>query len=331
MGWRTLWVVISVASLAGCAASDPSAAPGDSGSGGASGGSSGQGGASTGGSGLGGAGSGVSCTGAFGAPRTLWIETQSAASSLSVTDDELEIYYIIRDVILDAGATLGEYVVKMRTRQTKSALFSDPVTLTQLSDVCAAEVGAGTFNLGGVDVSGDGLRLYFSCYDELADVGSVHLAERSDRNSAFTLNAGTFGSVSSSLDVTRGELTLLAVAGYANGGTPETVMHTRASTAEPFGTAIPVPGVPSEFHQPDLARDGLHLYGSMRDPVTAVNQLAVAVRTDPGAAFGPPAIDGLPFTTGSEDYTPAISADCRTLYFERLDGTTNRTMMYAVR
>jgi len=293
-------------------------------------------GASTGGSGaLAGSGSGGSsggagapastaCTNAFGTPTLLIPDTPNVIpESLSVTGDDLELFYVLRGPAGDA--------VVVRTRTDRNADFGDATELDpSLWSWCAAPADPG------LDVSDDGLRLYMTCIDTSqidANGGypssAIRVAERATRDAAFTLNPNDFGNANVSISVSRDELTAYW-SDYTTTTTPLPVFATRASLTEPFGAPMPVPGVVDSLLNPELADDDVHLFGALQ--IDGQDFHVYMFSRVQGGSFATPTAHDQVFpsspTTGSSEWTPTVSGDCNSLYFMRrteLSGTTTYT------
>lgn len=300
------------------AGSGGSAAP----SGGSSGSSSGGTGAGSGGSsGATGGSAGVpsgDCAAPFTTTRLAFTPDPNATpTSLSVTDDELELYY-------------AHPLVYVRRRAARTDAFGAESELTELSPVCS------TATDGSVDVTGDGLRLYFSCG---AGAGAVpiRLATRADRNSPFVVDSNTFGTVEASLSVSSDELTLFSV--INNGDSAQALIHTRATTSEPFGSGSPIPGINVPFRFPELSADGSTLFGSIA-PTPLIWRLARATRDPATGSFSAPTTDGLPVSPAvppeptsmlvQGDYTPTVPGGCGALYFLRSGRPNLNTVTFTV-
>lgn len=107
--------------------------------------------------------------------------------------------------------------------------------------------------------------------------------------------------------------------------------HRRASLTVPFGEAERLPIL---LRGPDPSNDGLWLFGTVPIAGTATvsYRLAAALRSDRAAPFGEPTTEGFPVPpAGFSDYTPTISADCRSLYFLRFGAETAFSVMLAQR
>jgi hypothetical protein len=251
--------------------------------------SGGTGGSSAGG-GSGGSSAGDSCRGAFAAPEVLFEASGSdIPNSLSITGDERELYYW-----LPAGVTL-------RARDDKASAFGDALSVPGLEGVCGDGDGRS------LDVSSDGLRLYFTCD---APSGPLRVAQRADRTAPFVLSAASVGMTGTSIALSGDELRAYAVAGPE---TPKPLMYERASTAMPFGTASPVPGIDGAFRHPEPSDDGMALFGGVVSTGT-LYRLAISMRSADG--YSAPSSDGLPEPEPTASHlTPTLSADCDSLYF----------------
>lgn len=294
----------------------PSSSGGTSGSGGAN-----AGGVATGGVATGGASAvAKSCTGPFATPQLVFTEaTPFAVNGVSVTGDELEIYYSQRA----RAAPYTELVVR-RARAGLDAAFGAEEPLPALANVCD------TGQRVNPDIAEDGLTLYVTCTVDVPtgqDEGfsPLKVAHRPDRQSAFTLDAQSAGGVFSSASLSPNELTAYTSGRFYN--TPPQ-LFTRGSKSEQFGPNEPVPGFVTALNSPDIASDGLTIFGSVR-PGVGAPQLVRATRTSPGGAFEAPVpLElGLLGTVGAPNITPACA-----LYFVFIaDGGVHDNDVYVAR
>lgn len=292
--------------------------------GGTSGTSAGVAGAGAAGAGAAGAGTDGTCTNTFGTPELIVADTPGVLRQcLTVTGDDLELYYEERR---DGAA----HVMVMK-RSDRNAAFG-----------AAAELDSSIWSWctpvedPSLDVSDDGLRLYLTCVDTDTPNGdggytssAIRVAERPTRAAAFSLNPTAYGIGNVSLSVSQDELTAFW-SDFSESVTPRSVMATRASKTEPFGSPVPIPGLQDNVRNPELANDALHLFGSVElsDKMYGV---VMFTRTSPSASFAPVteadlAVEHLvgtgddPNTStleGTSDYSPTLSGDCRSLYFMR--------------
>ncbi|HLV19343.1 MAG TPA: hypothetical protein VKZ49_00620 [Polyangiaceae bacterium] len=293
------------------------AAAASGGSGGSGAGSSGGTGGSTpasGGSGASG-GSSSGCEGEFGPAETILEATGFYIASPSVTGDQLELFYV-EEVI-----GVRQSTVKVLRRESGAEPFGAAETVQELS-VCAAYEGQT------LDVSGDGLRMYFTCHaDELA-TAPLRRAVRPDRSSPFVIDPEPLGSVGVSIDLSSDELTALSATDGA-GAAPR--MYTRASATEGFGAGQAIPGIDVGLINPELSGDGLSLLGALPGD-DYFYHLAIARRSAITEPFSGLTGEGLPTPPAAISYaSPALSTDCRSLYFVRIDASGNFTLHVAKR
>lgn len=205
----------------------------------------------------------------------------------SITEDELELFYS-----LDTGTGLASFVVTKR--ESVSAAFPAASPVPGVSG-CSTPFGT-------MDVSDDGLRLYYACWADSSAPVSVEFADRPDRASAFTPK-GTVAMLGGSPAIDSLELVLYSSG--LSGGAP--LMAERESPLDEFGEATEIPGLAtSTLVTPDASPDGLQLFGAQTGILGFVSRPNVDA---PFGAFTP--VPGLPDNSGA----PAISADCRSLYF----------------
>jgi hypothetical protein len=277
------------------------------------GGSGGSAGAGTGGSGgAAGAAPGAVCTNAFGKPTLLVPDTPGVIpESLSVTGDDLELFDVEKR---PDGAHL-----LVRARTDRSAAFGDATELdASLWSWCSAPADPN------LDVSDDGLRLYMTCIDTTTPdanggfpSGPIRVAERATRDAPFSLNPNDFGTGNVSISVSQDELTAFW-SDYTTTTNPLPVMATRTSRTEPFGAPMAIAGIVDTLRNPELANDGLHLFGSLQI-LNADFHLYMLTRGAKSAPFQSPTPQYQIFPStvggGSSEYTPTVSGDCNSLYF----------------
>ncbi len=283
---------------------------GTSGGAGASGtaGATGSGGSSSAGAGNGGTGATIDCEGDFGNPRPILTAPEDEVGSLSISADELELVYALGPGPENQGARSFFHSV----RPNKQAMFPAGDALPSLNVACGDDA---LYRSG--DLSADGLSYYFVCYASGdAAPTDLHVARRASRADPFAVDATTYGQVSSGPTVDSTELLLITSPTNAQTGAP--LAFTRADTSSPFSNGTALTGLES-LVTPDLSSDDRSLFGSSRTAST-LSSIQVATRSAPGGAFGAP-VALLTDTTGVLNYgSPAISADCRSLYFVSLSG-----------
>jgi hypothetical protein len=283
---------------------------------------SGTGGAATGGNSSRG-GSAALCEGTFGASQTLVNFETNVASSLSVTADELELFYV------DVRTSSNTHNISVLKRSSKSAAFSGPTVVSELQAVCAAE------DYPALDVSDDGLRMYFTC---LEGPTPLRLATRVSRSAAWVVAPDPIGTVGDSITVSGDELTAVGVRDLASNPRPDA--HTRATPEGSFGSASAVTGIDESFVNPDLSFDGRMLFGVLK-PSGAGARIAFVSLDDALDATAAPSTAGMPepppgsTASSVSDYTPTLTPDCRSIYFLRAavptTGNPQYTLEYAVR
>ncbi|HTQ02378.1 MAG TPA: hypothetical protein VMI54_00925, partial [Polyangiaceae bacterium] len=255
----------------------------------------------TAGASAGGAASTADCSGAFGSPQVLVAGAkQVILSSPTVPDDGLELFFVEHDLAQGGAPRI--------MRATQGAMFGDGAPVAELDSVCAST------DERGISLTGDGLRLYVDCYMGTSTFtpGLVHVARRASRNASFTIDSATYGTVGPQIDVTPDELTAFTSSEMNTTSPPR--QYSRSSASDPFAMGQAVPGLESvALGTPFLAADGLTLYGGV-DP-----DLVFASRPAPGEPFGAtsPVFSGTKSTVSYK--APELSADCRTLYFVRID------------
>jgi hypothetical protein len=281
---------------------------GGSDTGGTSGGGSsngGNGGNSTGGSETGGtSGTGGSddtdCSGAFGTPRTVLEIFDMQVSALTLSPDELELIYNADTL----GAT-GPGLYSAR-RASKTEMFSNPVGLPELDAACTSPL-----HTRSGDLSFDGLTFYFACYlSTQRQPMPLRVARRTSLDAPFVLDPEPLGELIAGPSVSRDELELFS----ALDDVP--VMRLgRDDISEPFGPAEPVAGFEMlALATPEIAANGRDIFVSQTTTGGSSYGIAKATRSGPSAAFGP--LEWvLPENPEEVFRSPAISNDCRSLYY----------------
>jgi hypothetical protein len=227
---------------------------------------------------------------------------------LSPTADELDLFYVHTDRSMPTPPK-----VVVRHRASKSAPFASPVELPELGTLCTASQSMF------LDASEDGLRLYFTCADDspMPTTVPLRVAHRSDKSSPFMLEAMSLGMVGRSIALGADELVAYA-SPFAMDAPSGDLAYTRSSTTASFGAGVSLTGISAMFRTPEPSHDGLLLFGTVA--MGSTSSLAVASRASVGANFSAPSMAGLPARPAGVDVdsSPAISADCRTLYFVRI-------------
>jgi hypothetical protein len=226
-------------------------------------------------------------------------------ASLSITEDELELFYV--DVL-----STEERLINVLSRSTKDAAF--PTTGTRVPEL---QAGCAPGDYPTIDVSNDGLRMYFACLDESSP---LRLATRASRSATWTVAPEPIGTVADSIGVSDDELTAVAVVDLS--GAPRPVLYQRASRSEPFGSAQEIPLITVSFRNPDLVGNR-HLFG-ITSITGELERLVVSTLTEASPlSYSAPTMEGLPApsaaaASSASDYTPTVTPDCRTIYFLRL-------------
>jgi hypothetical protein len=222
-------------------------------------------------------------------------------SGLTVSPDELELIY-------SAGAVDGvDQGFFHARRASKADVFSQPVALPELDAAC----GMSTLTRSG-DLTFDGLGFYFTCYDSQSpgSVAELLYARRPSLDAPFVEERIDYLIVDRGPSVSRDELELFAALGSAG----PTKRYVRTDATASFGNGEEVAGLESYIiATPEIAPDGRTLYAS-RSMSNTWYALVEATRSEPGAAFGPLTVL-LPEITNETFGSPAISNDCRSLYF----------------
>jgi hypothetical protein len=278
--------------------------------GGGAGASAGSGGGAAGGSQAGGASGTVDCKGTFGAEQVIVAAGSPILSSPTVPQDELELFFVRHDMSMSGGPTI------MRAqRSSRDATFGTPAQVTELASVCTSSQERG------ISITPDGLHLYVDCYTGISSFtpGPVKLAHRTARDAAFTIDSMTYGNVGPQIDVTPDELTAYTSSEMNNTSPPR--QYTRSKTTDAFANGGAIAGLESlAIGTPFLAADGLSLYGSQD-----VN-LVVTTRSAAGQPFGTPTTVFAGQSSAVSYKAPEVSADCRTIYYVRIDMSSGSSM-----
>ena len=307
----------SAASGGSGSAGKPAAGVGGSEAGGAD---SGAGGAGTGGSGAGGS-SGTSgaagtpvadCTGTFGEPALVMDGAGERLGGLTLRADELELIY--------EGAPMDDAAAhhfRRSMRPSKDDVFPPGEELRMLDEACLTptQVRSG-------ELSNDGLRFYFGCYQGLTDEPQpIRIARRTKLDAPFVLDSEEFGTSHTGLALDADELMIITSPAMKGG---PLFAQTRALTSDVFGPEITLVGLDGLI-TPDLSSDGQHLFASRYTDVNQ-NSLVAADRTGPltfSTALTIRELEDPVSVVGS----PTISADCRSLYYVSVTADREYSMM----
>ncbi len=241
----------------------------------------------------------LDCSGSFGEPELLFYDENERTESLAPTGDELELFYV------QSNADASVRRVAVRARTSASETFGDASFPQGLADVCGSD------RVDSVDISEDGLSLYVACIQQdLEEPATLRLAKRATRAEAFVVSAQSFGRVWHSISIGTDQLSLYAQPASANAP----VVSRRLSTSDPFPAAEAVE-IAGWLGNPDVNHSGLEIYGTVTNETTSLPQLVVAKRPATNLPFSEPTTAGLPEVSAA---SPAISADCQTLYFVRV-------------
>lgn len=259
------------------------------------------------------------CSGSFGEPELAFEDGELFANSLSPTGDELELFYFTYD------PNSASRQLARRARDTRAAAFGPRLDIPELANLCGSQ------DISSLEISDDGLRLYVSCAEEAAAMAvssTLYVAQRASRSAAFVPGEQTLGTVNLSIGIARDELTLYSVT-----DAPQLTVQERSSITEAFGSPTSVAGADVEFRTPEPSPDGLSLFGVVSDAASG-GRISVMTRASQTAPFASPTTEGMPTAPagqGAGDGSPAISADCRTLYFVRLPEVGSKWSVYVAR
>jgi len=314
---RLVLVVLAAAAASACGASGEDHSTGaagqggsttQGGSGGGSGelGDAGQSGSSTSGgsdnAGTGGSSGtgGVDCTGTFGDPTLVMDGAGMRIGGLTLGADELELIY--EDRPMDNTAA---HHFRRSLRTSTDEEFPPGDALDELDAACDEP----TWSRSG-ELTNDGLRLYFTCYEALeSEPQPIHIARRKTVDAPFVVDKATYGTSRSGLALDSDELMIVTSPAMEAG---PLFAHTRATTSDAFGDELNLIGLDG-LVTPDLSSDGRHLFASRYTKVNQ-NSLVTSERTGPttfSTALTIRQLGDQVLVVGS----PAISADCRSLYY----------------
>jgi hypothetical protein len=194
-------------------------------------------------------------------------------------------------------------------RSSRDASFGDAADVTELDSVCDAS------DERGISITPDGLRLFADCYMGTSTFtpGPVQLAKRATRDAMFTIDTTSYGTVGPQIDVTPDELTAFTSSETNSMSPPRE--YSRSSSDQPFANGQAIPGLESvDLGTPFLAADGLTLFGGMTN-----GDLVQVARPAAGMPFAAPSVIFAGQSNMLAFKAPEVSADCRTLYFVRID------------
>lgn len=247
----------------------------------------------------------LDCTGTFGAPEPI-LDDPASSNVPAITGDELELFYVHWDAPRE---------IVHSTRATRDVVFPAGEVLTDLSAFCpVVDPPEGPW----LDVSADGLRLYFTCGTG-SPAPRLFIAERVTRDGPFGVPV-EIGSVWRSISLSPDERTL-----YGNGQLDmrnAPMQAVRAARSDPFPieayAAVPFE-MPVALTAPDVSPDGLSIIGTSAE-------LVAYVRPTVGAPFGStPTV--LPIPGASRPTHAEHAHDCRSLYVARFPGASGEIVV----
>lgn len=252
------------------------------------------------------------CSGTFAEPEVVFEEIGWIAQALTPSADGLEFFYarLAVDPSLDDS---GTRLPSLRTRATVDSPFGEPVVLWTLTEACES-VRPGT-ELAALDLSHDGLRLYMGCSDFLSREGTsgpLLVFEREESGAPFERSPRVIGEVGISLGLTRDEL--MAFGTSLDPGLEGVLWYERDSIRESFSPAQ-LAGV--AMSNPEPAPDGQVLWGVVPVVGTSSSEVAFSAWNRGDRRYEAPVPAGFSPPTGASDVSPALTGDCRSLYFSR--------------
>lgn len=254
------------------------------------------------------------CSGSFTEPEVMFEDPGWIAQAIAPSASGLEFYYarLAMDPTLDDS---GTRLPTLRTRPTVDSDFGEPVILWELTTACdSARPGT---HLAALDLSYDGRRLYMGCSTFASTVGATGpllVVERQAVGASFELPAKVIGEMGISLGLTRDELT--AYGTTLDPTVDEILWYKRDSINDSFGPARVAAGAIPMFN-PEPSPDGRELWGVISIAGTSRRQVALSMWNERSQQYELPAEIGLSPPEGSSDASPALTGDCRSLYFSR--------------
>ena len=223
----------------------------------------------------------------------------------SLTGDMLELYFNRSNDIFVA------------TRASTADAWGTPLAVAELNSTAAETTP---------EVSSDGLTIYFaSARTPTLGGNDIWMATRASRSAAWGTPVHVTELSSAGADgapALAGPLAIAIDSDRAGTTMLDAYVATRATPGAAFGAPTAIAAINSADAEgnPMLTEDRLAVYFDSNR--TGDNELFVATRATPTAAFGPPAqITELASTSADSD--PWISPDGRTMYFtSNRDGTT---------
>jgi hypothetical protein len=260
------------------------------------------------------------CSGSFADPQVMFEDPGWISQALAPSANGLEFFYarLAVDRALDDS---GTRLPTLRTRATIDSNFSEPVILWELTTACESARSGTT--LAALDISRDGLRLYIGCSTFAHTAGSTGpllVLERPDLGASFELPAQVIGEMGISLGLTRDELT--AYGTTLDPSIKEVLWYKRDSIGDTFGPAEIAAGAVS-MSNPEPSPDGDELWGVVNITGTTRKQVARSLWNEPSQGYESPTTIELSPPEDSSDVSPALTGDCRSLYFSRYTVSSN--------
>ncbi len=254
------------------------------------------------------------CSGTFAEAQVMFEDPGWISQAIAPSANGLEFFYarLAMDPTLDDS---GTRLPTLRTRTTVDSDFGEPVILWELSTACSS-VRPGT-ELAALDLSHDGLRLYIGCSTfehAVGATGPLVVVERSNLSSTFELPPRVIGEVGISLGLTRDELT--AYGTTLDPTIDQVLWYKRDSIEDSFGPARIAAGAVSMFN-PEPSPDGQELWGVVQVKGTTTKRVAISNWNAQLREYEAPREIALPPPENSSDVSPALTGDCRSLYFSR--------------
>jgi Tol biopolymer transport system component len=247
---------------------------------------------------------------AFGTPEDLGAGVNSARfeGGPDLSADGLTLYFTSdRD---------GNSDLFVATRRTTADRFG-------AAESVGAAVNTPSFEAA-PSISADGLSLYFESDRPGSREDDIWVATRPTPSRAFGAPANLGSLVNSAAVDAHPEISedglSLYFSSYRDGGRggSDIWVSRRSSTDQPFGAPAPLTSVNSSGFdgEPSISADGRALFfASDRARTVGGTDLWVSMRSSRARSFGPPVNVGPRVNTVSDERTPDISDDGRSLYF----------------
>ncbi len=254
------------------------------------------------------------CSGSFAEAEVMFEDPGWISQAIAPSANGLEFFYarLAIDPALDDS---GTRLPTLRKRATVDSDFGEPIILWELTTACSS-VRPGT-ELAALDLSHDGLRLYIGCSTFAHTVGATGplvVVERPNLSSPFALPPRVIGEVGISLGLTGDEL--IAYGTTLDPTISEVLWYKRDSVNDSFGPARIAAGAVAMFN-PEPSPDGQELWGVVEIEGTTRKRVAISSWNEQSRQYEVPREISVAPPENSSDVSPALTGDCRSLYFSR--------------